>query len=343
MAGMKEFLREFWRYLCEKRRLLAVYLVFVLLFCVSFWLYQLPLGAVLYPAALCGAGGLLALALGCRRQYRQRRRVEALCASPTAALLGPLPAPCDATEEAYQQLVTRLRGEYNALTDASAARYADMVDYYTLWAHQIKTPIASMRLHLQAEDSALSRQLSADLLRIEQYVEMVLMFLRLDSASTDYLFQTCDLDALVRSCIKKFAGEFIRRKVRLDYTPAAAQIVTDEKWLAFVIEQILSNALKYTPSGGTVAIYLEGGEGGAPQALCIRDTGIGIAPEDLPRIFDKGYTGWNGRADRQASGIGLYLCRRVCDALGHSLAAASAPGAGTTLRIGLARRAPGGE
>jgi signal transduction histidine kinase len=172
---------------------------------------------------------------------------------------------------------------------------------------------------------------------------MVLMFLRLDSASTDYLFQTCDLDALVRSCIKKFAGEFIRRKVRLDYTPAAAQIVTDEKWLAFVIEQILSNALKYTPSGGTVSIYLEGGAGNAPQTLCIRDTGIGIAPEDLPRIFDKGYTGWNGRADRQASGIGLYLCRRVCDALGHSLAAASAPGAGTTLRIGLARRAPGGE
>lgn len=324
---------KFLPYLRERRRVALAFVLFSLIFLFTFWLYHLPLGAVVYPALLCGLAGLCFLAQDYRAACQRHRLLALLAATPSSALLGDLPMPSTQLEADYQQLAALLRREYEELSSASCARYADMVDYYTVWAHQIKTPIASMRLHLQAEDTPLSRQLTADLFRIEQYVEMVLMFLRLDSDSTDYLFQSCDLDKLVRACVKKFAGEFIRRKIRLDYQPLAASAVTDEKWLAFVVEQVLSNALKYTHEGGGISITLE-----APLTLCIRDTGIGIAPEDLPRIFDKGYTGWNGRADKQASGIGLYLCRRVCDALGHTIAAASEPGAGTCIRIGLARR-----
>ena len=208
-------------------------------------------------------------------------------------------------------------------------RYTDMIDYYTVWAHQIKTPIAAMRLTLQNEDTPLTRKLTNDLYRIEQYVEMVLTFLRLNSDSTDYVFKEYDLDNIVKSAVKKFSSEFIGRKLRLIYDPLNTSVITDEKWLSFVIEQVLSNALKYTPSG-SITISLVG-----EKTLRIEDTGIGIAPSDLPRIFENGYTGFNGRTDKKASGIGLYLCRRVCNNLGHTITANSTVDMGTAIDIDL--------
>ena len=138
-----------------------------------------------------------------------------------------------------------------------------------------------MRLRLQEEDSDTARSLLADLGRIERYVAMVLTYLRLEGGSTDYVIRETDLDGVLRPVLRQFAGEFISRRLKLDYTPVHARVLTDEKWLSFVVEQILSNALKYTPEG-TVSVYLE-----APATLCVRDTGIGISPEDLPRIFDR--------------------------------------------------------
>ena len=187
-----------------------------------------------------------------------------------------------------------------------------------------------MRLNLQSEDTAFARRISEDLFRIEQYVEMVLCYLRLDSGSTDYIIREYDLDSIIKQAIKRFAPQFIRRRIQLFYEPVHASVLTDEKWLLFVMEQVLSNALKYTESG-SITIVLE-----APLTLCIRDTGIGIAPDDLPRIFEKGYTGYNGRSDKKASGIGLYLCRRICKNLGHTITALSSLDAGTEIRLGLA-------
>lgn len=140
------------------------------------------------------------------------------------------------------------------------------------------------------------------------------------------------MDGIVRQAVKKFAGEFISRKISLVYEPLHTTVITDEKWLSFVIEQILSNALKYTPSG-SITIRLE-----PDKKLCICDTGIGIAPEDLPRIFENGYTGYNGRTDKKASGIGLYLCKRICDKLGHGIAAESKPDEGTNIILNLSQR-----
>ena len=207
-----------------------------------------------------------------------------------------------------------------------------MLDYYTLWAHQIKTPIASMRLSLQQEDTPKARQLMQELSRAEQYVGMVMVYLRLTDGGSDFVLRTCDLDAIVRQAVRRFAGEFITRKLKLCYEPLNAACVTDEKWLLFVVEQVLSNALKYTREG-SITITME-----HPKTLVIRDTGIGIAPEDLPRIFEKGYTGYNGRGDQKASGLGLYLCRTICRKLGHSITAESAPDEGTAIRIGLSQR-----
>lgn len=191
-----------------------------------------------------------------------------------------------------------------------------------------------MRLTLQNEDSALARRLSCDLSRIEQYVEMVLAFLRLDSDSSDYVFRRCKLDPLIRQAVRRFSFEFIDRKLRLDYTPPDAScqtdsLITDEKWFCFVLEQLLSNALKYTKSG-TIRIFFSD-----EKVLCIQDTGIGIAPQDLPRIFEKGYTGCNGRTDKRASGLGLYLCRRICKNLGIELSITSEIGVGTCVFLSL--------
>ena len=236
----------------------------------------------------------------------------------------------------YRILLTLLENKGNVVSrerlrqeEELNGKYRDMVDYYTLWAHQIKTPIASMGLQLQSQDTPLARKLSVELARIGQYVEMVLVFLRLDSASSDYVFREYALDEIVRRSLRRFAGEFISRKLKLCYTPREVKVVTDEKWLSFVVEQVLSNALKYTPEG-SVSVYVEKG-----ATLCIRDTGIDIAPQDLPRIFEKSFTGCQGRADHRASGIGIYLCRQICDRLGHTSRAESRVGEGTLIRIGL--------
>ena len=243
-----------------------------------------------------------------------------------------LPAAPEIAEADYAALTAALCSQQSRLLTQMNGRYQDMIDYYTLWAHQIKTPIASMRLSLQAEDSARSRRLLQELSRTEQYVEMVMVYIRLDGGS-DLVLRSCSVDAIVRASVRRFAGEFITRRLKLDYTPLDVSCVTDEKWLRFVVEQVLSNALKYTREGG-ISIYLE-----APKTLVIRDTGIGIAPEDLPRIFEKGFTGYNGRGDQKASGLGLYLCRRVCAKLGHTITAESTPDHGTAIRIGLDQQA----
>lgn len=319
-------------YLRQRCRTLLAFFLFGGIFAAAFALYQLPLRAVAYPFVLCAAAGAVLLALDYRRVLRQHRRLELLRQLPEE-LADALP-PADTVKEAdYCSLVTLLAESRRAIRTQEEQRYGDMVDYYTMWAHQIKTPIASMRLTLQNEDSDLARSLSGDLMRVEQYVEMVLVFLRLDSSTTDYVIRSHSLDDIVRPAVRKFAGEFIRRRLRLDYQPLDRTVVTDAKWLDFVVEQVLSNALKYTPEGGSITIDAE-----APATLCIRDTGIGITAEDLPRIFDRGYTGRNGRTYRQASGIGLYLCRRICRDLGHTITASSAAGEGTVLRLDLSRR-----
>ena len=323
-------MKLFLQYLKQRRRIVIVGLVFCAIFTVSFYLYRLPVQAVIYPALLCAAITAAIVIFDFLRVRRDHKTLQGIC-TLTDAAAESFPETDSIKDEDYQQIIRLISEEHNRYRTETNRRYAEMIDYYTVWAHQIKTPIASMRLHLQNEDSALSRKLAADLHRIEQYVEMVLTFLRLNSESTDYVIKEYDLDKIVKQAVKKFSTEFIGRKLSLVYEPLNTTVITDEKWLSFVIEQVLSNALKYTPAG-SITITLE-----KEKTLRIRDTGIGIAPEDLPRIFENGYTGYNGRTDKKASGIGLYLCKRICSNLGHTITARSMVDVGTTIDIELAR------
>ncbi len=320
-------MKLFLKYLHERRRTLLLLALFIAIFGVTFALYHISLEAVLYPALLCALAGAIALGADFARVKRRHERLKRIRTIADAADM--LPEDDTVSGEDYRDIIEQICQEHTELSNEVNRRYSDMVDYYTVWAHQIKTPIAAMHLHLENEDSALSHKLSGELCRVEQYVEMVLAFLRLNSDSTDYVFRQCDLDDIVRKAVKKFSQEFILRKIALNYQPLNATVLTDEKWLSFVIEQVLSNALKYTPSG-SITITLEN-----EKTLRIRDTGIGIAPQDLPRIFENGYTGCNGRTDKSASGIGLYLCKRVCRSLGHTISAQSAVGVGTAIDIDL--------
>ena len=324
-------MKLFVRYWKQRRRVFFLFAAFVLIFAIVFALYGIPVSAVLYPAGLCMTLGVLAVVWDFYGVWKKHKILSSV-RSMTDVLTLSVPGAKTIEDGDYQAILQLLCQEQARQANQMDLRYQDMMDYYTIWAHQIKTPIASMRLHLQNEDSPLSRQLSSDLVRIEQYVEMVMAFLRLDADSTDYVIREHDLDEIIRGSVRRFSGEFIARKLVLHYAPVSATVITDEMWLRFVIEQALSNALKYTPSG-SITISLE-----VPKTLCIRDTGIGIAPEDLPRIFEKGYTGCNGRADQKASGIGLYLCKRICANLGHGISAASVPGEGTSVRINLEQR-----
>lgn len=324
-------MKLFGEYLKEHARLIAASVLAAAIFLASFALYGLPLLAVAYPALLC----LVLAAVFAIRDFAQakRRHAEFMALTEITAAEEKMLPPARSIDDAdYRRIIALLAESREKISRSAHRRWSDTLDYYTVWVHQIKTPIASMRLALQNIDTAQSRQLQSELGRIERYVEMVLTFLRLGSDSTDYVIKEHKLDDIVMGAVKKLAGDFINKRIKLEYTELNVAVLTDEKWLAFVIEQVLSNALKYTFEG-TVSVYLE-----SPKTLCIRDTGIGIAPEDLPRVFENGYTGYNGRSDKKASGIGLYLCRRICDKLGHSISAESKAGEGTVIRIGLDKK-----
>lgn len=250
--------------------------------------------------------------------------------------LPEFPETGDAIEREYQELLRLLYDSKRKSGNELEMRRRDMMEYYSMWVHQIKTPIAAMRLVLQSkaqkEENEEDKLIEEELFHIEQYVEMALQYLRLDASTTDYVLKEQKLDSIIREAIRKYAKLFIRKKVSLHYEGVKVNVLTDEKWLEFVIEQVLSNAIKYTAQG-SVSIYLE--EENEEVFLVIEDTGIGIRPEDLPRVFEKGYTGYNGHSDKSSTGIGLYLCHEVLKKLSHTIKITSELGKGTKVRIGF--------
>ena len=295
-----------------------------------FWLYGLPGEAIAYLLCLCCIGTSFWAVLSFVRFWRKhkilRKMEEAIFVTAE-----DLPETTTLIEEDYQHLIQRLVRENRQRQAAADSMLEDLTSYYTLWVHQIKTPIAAMDLLLQAGPDR-ATEMEIELQKIAQYVDMVLQYLRLDSTDKDLVLQRCQLDAVVRQTVRKYAKLFVLKKIQLVFQETKWEVLSDEKWLCFLLEQLLSNALKYTPEGGKISIFLEG-----ETNLVIADTGIGIAPEDLPRVFEKGFTGNNGRMDKKATGIGLYLCRRVTNLLGHTISIASEPGVGTQVLLGLGR------
>ncbi len=292
-------------------------------------LYQLPAEAAGYGGLLCL---IILLTAGLMDFFRWRRKVLFLesLRGQAALLISLVPEPGDLGEAAYRELLLELDEDRRTAVSALDARMRESVDYYTMWVHQIKTPISAMRLILQEDESERGRALGAELFRVERYVELVLSYLRLGGTSTDYVIRQVDVDNVLRQAARKYAPLFIRGKVSLELNETGLRALSDEKWLQLVIEQVLSNAVKYAP-GGHVKVWSEG------ERLLVQDDGVGIAAEDLPRIFERGFTGYNGRMDKRATGIGLYLSQEICRKLGHTITVESELGKGTRVTVGLAR------
>ena len=306
---------------------------------IIFFLYQLSPEPVLYVALLWLLAGLTACMTGFSN-YRKKLQQLTLIATAPDINLSRMDTPSDQIESLQQDIMHRLNQMRMNVETAGQKSLEEMTDYYTMWAHQIKTPIFALRLLLQENPSA-NKEALAELFKIEQYVEMVLGYLRTEDMSSDLTLSCCSLDSVIRDQIHKYAGIFVSRKLSLTYDGISESVLTDEKWLGFVIGQILSNALKYTRTGG-IRISLKDVPGNSqntedisnmispsPVTLIIEDTGIGIRKEDLPRIFEKGYTGVNGRENNRATGIGLYLSKKIMKRLGHRIYVTSEEGKGT--------------
>lgn len=287
------------------------------------------------------------------RYYRKVRYLKNMLQQPFSGEM-KLPETEDVTEELLGQLAENANIERQLAVSAAARQQSEMKDYYAKWVHQIKTPIAGLQLLLQMERNELEEAESGDecaeeryvkqiqnltdmedeLFRIEEYVGMALQYQRLNSTANDYILKRISLDAVIREVIHKYAKIMIRRKIRMHYEKTEATVISDEKWLAFVLEQLLSNAVKYTSAGEiTITVKEE------PQQIWLEilDTGIGIRSEDIPRVFEKGYTGFNGHEDKRSTGIGLYLCREVLQKLGHTIQIQSEMGVGTNVKVGFSR------
>ena len=328
MDNKSQFLSVVCAYIKQYIKVLLLFIVFAFVFCIVFSLYNLETEAIYYSIILCAFIGLIYICINFINYYKKHIQLYKL-QNEISISLENLLSPKTLMEEDYTNLILTLNKEYKTYISKSDIAKSDMIDYYTMWVHQIKTPISAMKLLIQTSESEISSDLSSELFKIEQYVEMVLSYIRLGSNENDFVIKEYDLDNIVRQAIRKYAPLFIRKKINLDFQPTTYKVLTDEKWLVFVIEQLLSNAIKYT-NKGKISIYpLEN------KKLVIEDTGIGISQEDIPRIFDKGFTGYNGRTDKKATGLGLYLCKNILDKLSHKISIESEVGVKTKVILDL--------
>lgn len=312
-------------YLKKNIKVYILFVVFITIFFIMFYLYNLPLEALVYTGSFCFLAALVASFLdfvNYRESYKKLKFLEENILND----LEDLPKSLDIRIDYYHKIIEKLYEELEKLTQKNRQKNTDMDDYYSMWVHQIKTPIAAMNFLLDNEEVD-QKILQQELFKIERYVEMVLTYIRLDSISSDYVITKINLDEVVKDSVKKYATIFINKKIKLNYVSHETMVISDKKWLSFAFEQILGNSVKYSSVGGEITIETY------ENKLVIEDNGIGIKEEDLPRIFEKGFTGFNGRYEKKSSGLGLYLCKKTLDKLGHHIEISSKVGEGTRIEI----------
>ena len=327
----------FLQYLKRIRFVLLWSLLCAGIFFLIFVLEEINLKAAVYPTVLCLAFGLLFLLCGYLRYKKTGQKLEHLLQGE-----GPyedsLPVAQDGIESGYQELIRKEEQQQRKEHARWEKSGQDMEDYYATWVHQIKAPIAVMNVLLQQEDTETNQNLKAELFRVEQYVEMALGYVRLDSGTKDLVIAQYPLDEIVRKSIRKYAGQFIRRRIRLIYEGTDQIVLTDEKWLSFIIEQLLSNAVKYNRKNGHIYISCREIPSGQPEMTTIefvcRDTGIGMTEEFQKFIFEPFAQEHAGSRTKFAgTGLGMPISKKLIEKMGGTITFESAEGIGTTFVI----------
>ncbi len=315
-------------YLKKNLKFIAAFIVFTVIFVIVFFLYSIEIEIVIYAFILSATFNTIIFIYDFYKYCNEYKELKILENQITISI-EHLPEANNLIEAQYQQLLSILYNDKLNLNSKYDTEKAELIDYYTLWVHQIKTPISAMKLILQSDTSCYKSELQLELFKIEQYAQMVLQYLRYFDMSSDLILKKYNLYDIIKQAVKKYSIMFIQKKISLYLEKIDTYVLTDEKWIQFVIEQILSNALKYTHKG-KISIYMDKNE---TQSLIIEDTGIGISQEDLPRIFNKGFTGYNGRIDKKSTGIGLYLCKKIISKLSHKISITSEISVGTKVKI----------
>lgn len=317
-----------------KERFSFLWLIFfnIFIYLIVLSIYQASLEPLLYAFLL----SLISFLGVCIYDYQNTKRKHNTLSSYdrlSEQSLEQLVEKPTITERDYHRLILKLEKEVHDLQTVSTKSVQENADFYMMWVHQIKTPISALNLLLQTSPEDISA-MKTELFKIERYVDIILGYSRLEDMNHDLALKHYSLDSMVKQAVKKYTLLFIHSKIRLQLEPISQNILTDEKWLVLVLEQIISNALKYTPEGRIhISAYSVQKDKVKTTLLTIEDTGIGIAPEDLPRIFERGFTGYNGRMDKKASGLGLYLCKTILDRLGHKITITSVLGEGTKVTL----------
>ena len=241
-----------------------------------------------------------------------------------------LPETKAVVEQDYQELLNIILSAKQTEAQQQKSKMHELTEFVTLWTHQVKTPLTALTLAVKESGLEEKAEYADRLFEIEQYCDIILQYLRMEGEGTDLLLEEYPVKPMVNQAVKYFARSFIGKglSVSIDL-PEGQKLVTDEKWMVFVIKQVLSNALKYTKEGG-ITISMP-----KLDTICIADTGIGISKEDLPRITERGFTGYNGRMDKKATGIGLFLVDTIMKKLGGSVKITSELGVATQVYLTL--------
>ncbi|HID8236704.1 TPA: HAMP domain-containing histidine kinase [Clostridioides difficile] len=230
-------------------------------------------------------------------------------------------ARCKNEEKIYLNIIKNHQYQCNNIINNNIEKFEENKEILNMWVHDVKIPIAIIKLILEQNENLIDEKISDDIdseiFRIENSVEKILYLSRLEDFHKDFLIQEVNIEKIIRNIIKKYSKYFISKKIILDLNNLNFKVLSDEKWLYFIFEQLLSNSLKYSSLGDNISIYCKRTKN--YLQLRVEDTGCGIKKEDLNRIFNKGFTGNNGRNNSKSTGLGLYLVKELCDKLGHKI------------------------
>lgn len=222
----------------------------------------------------------------------------------------------------------RLIDDIQILRNEKIAYQSEVESYFLMWVHQMKTPITASKLLLESPDEETNSRMRHEILQIDNYTNLALSYLKLMNEKTDMVIMETTIDDLITPLIKRYSIQFIHNNTKLNYERVHHLVLTDAKWASVMIEQILNNALKYARGRQIWIVYDEKNE-----VLSIKDDGIGINASDLPKIFDKGFSGYNGRLNEKSSGIGLYIVKTIARRINVQISVESVLNEGTTFHM----------
>lgn len=315
---------SFLEYVKDKRYFILFYLSLMsfvsLIMLVGF--YQLnPFNKILYTNITCFVIAALYIIIGYFYRRKFYQEMKDLIESSQEETMAIMPDAQNNEQKLIFNILKKVNKEHAKQLETLYDQKRDQQEFIMSWIHEVKIPIAASRLLMEnSEDKTtdfLTDKFEDELHKINDYVEQALYYSRIDSFSKDYFISEMNTNQLIKNSVKKYAKLFINKGIHFEMDDTEQLVQSDKKWFGFVIDQLVANALKYTDEGGRISVYFE--EDSEEKRLFIQDNGIGIAPEDIGRVFEKGFTGSTGRSHAKSTGMGLYLAKQLANKLGHDI------------------------